>query len=67
MTDHLCSNKIHARAGGVRPEELTVLEFELLQILGWNVTPRDDELAECYLELVDRNGGYLLLMSGPEA
>jgi hypothetical protein len=67
MTDHLCWNKIHARAGGVRPEELTVLEFELLQILGWNVTPRDDELAECYLELVDRNGGYLLLMSGPEA
>lgn len=67
MTDHRCSNRIHARAGGVQPEELTVLEFELLQTLGWNVTPRDAELAECYLELVDRNGGYLLLMSGPEA
>ncbi|KAJ6116120.1 hypothetical protein N7523_005607 [Penicillium sp. IBT 18751x] len=67
MTDHLCSNKLHAKAGGVQPEELTVLEVELLQALNWNVTARDEDLAQCYLDLVDRNGGYILLMARSEA
>jgi hypothetical protein len=63
LTDQFCSNKSHARAGGIRPEELTVLEVELLQALSWDVVPRNEDLAECYLDLVDRNGGYILFMS----
>lgn len=64
MTDYLCSNKLHARAGGVRPGELTFLEVDLLQALSWDVIPRDDDLAQCYLDLVNRNGGYVHFVSG---
>ena len=65
MTDYLCSNKLHARAGGVRSEELTFLEVDLLQALRWDVIPRDEDLAQCYLDLVNRNGGYVLFACEP--
>lgn len=59
--DFQCSKRMYAQAGGVRPEELTILELELLKLLSWDVIPRKDHLEDCYLGLVDRNGGYILL------
>lgn len=61
MSDYLCSNKLHARAGGVRPRELTLLEIDLLQALSWDVTATHEDLVECYLDLVSRNRRYILL------
>jgi hypothetical protein len=58
--DCLCSKKLYARAGGVRPDELTILELELLKQLAWEVIPREEYVKDCYLGLVDRNGGYVL-------
>lgn len=60
QSDRWCSIVTMARAGGVRPEELTVPELELLMQLAWDVIPRERCIVGCYLSLVDRNGGYIL-------
>jgi hypothetical protein len=60
--DYRCSQKVYARAGGVRPDELTILELELLKQLAWDVIPREEYIKNCYLGLIDQSGGYLLLM-----
>lgn len=65
LTDHLCSNRLHAWAGGIQPSELTVLEIELLQALSWDVTLKNRNLERCYLDLVDSNGGYILVFPDP--
>lgn len=57
MTDHSCSFKIHASAGGVRPEEPMLLDLCLFQTLA---IPRAQDLAQCYLYLVSRNDGYVM-------
>lgn len=59
--DFLCPKRLYARAGGVHPRELTILELELLRQLAWNVIPREENIKDCYLSLIDHKGGYVLL------
>lgn len=60
LCDSFCTNLHYARVGGIRPQELFLLETELLIRLLWNVVPAEHELNSYYRNLVQAHAGYTI-------
>ncbi|KAE8363931.1 cyclin-domain-containing protein [Aspergillus caelatus] len=58
VSDFAWPNQSFASAGGVSAAEMAILELELLKYLEWGVAPRQEQLSECYLDLVLGSNGY---------
>ncbi|QMW37019.1 hypothetical protein G4B11_000255 [Aspergillus flavus] len=52
VSDFAWPNQSFASAGGVSAAEMAILELELLKHLEWGVAPHQEQLSECYLDLV---------------
>ncbi|KAE8139352.1 cyclin-domain-containing protein [Aspergillus pseudotamarii] len=58
VSDFAWSNPSFASAGGISAAEMAILELELLKYLEWGVAPHQEQLSECYLDLVLGSNGY---------
>ncbi|KAE8167659.1 cyclin-domain-containing protein [Aspergillus tamarii] len=58
VSDFAWPNQSFASAGGVSAAEMAILELELLKYLEWGVAPHQEQLSECYLDLVLGSNGY---------
>ncbi|KAK6832171.1 hypothetical protein RU639_002513 [Aspergillus parasiticus] len=59
ISDFAWPNQSFASAGGVSAAEMAILELELLKYLEWDVAPHQEQLSECYFDLVLGSNGYL--------
>lgn len=59
ISDFAWPNQSFASAGGVSAAEMAILELELLKYLEWDVAPHQEQLSECYVDLVLGSNGYL--------
>ncbi|EPE08803.1 nuc-1 negative regulatory protein preg [Ophiostoma piceae UAMH 11346] len=60
LSDSFWNNSTYARVGGVRVNELKMLELEFLYRLDWKIVPNPEVLAAYYRPLVERCPGYAL-------
>jgi hypothetical protein len=60
LSDIFWSNSTYARVGGVRAQELKLLELELLHRIDWKIIPDPEVLSAYYYGLVERCPGYVL-------
>ena len=60
LSDAFWNNTTYARVGGVRLEELKMLELEFLYRVDWKIIPKPDILVAYYRGLVERTPGYAL-------
>lgn len=64
LSDSFWTNKTYARVGGVKLNELALLELEFLWRVEWRIVPRPEVLEDYYRSLVDRSDGYEIDMTG---
>ena len=60
LSDSFWNNSTYARVGGVRVNELKMLELEFLYRLDWKIVPNPEVLSAYYRPLVERCPGYAL-------
>ncbi|KAJ5982607.1 hypothetical protein N7451_012707 [Penicillium sp. IBT 35674x] len=58
LSDAFLKNKTYARAGGISPAELAVLELEFLFRVEWRVVPNPQMLSDYYHHLIERCDGF---------
>ncbi|KAJ5982018.1 cyclin-domain-containing protein [Penicillium sp. IBT 35674x] len=58
LSDAFLRNKTYARAGGISPAELALLELEFLIRVKWQVFPNPELLIDYYHHLVERCDGF---------
>jgi hypothetical protein len=49
--DLYLSNRHYAKVGGISTQELSILEFDFLEMIGWNVVVTTEELQDYYSKL----------------
>lgn len=64
LSDSFWNNATYARVGGVRIQELKLLELEFLHRVDWKIVPNPEVLIAYYNGLVERTPGYTLESSG---
>lgn len=64
LSDSFWTNRTYARVGGVKLQELALLELEFLWRVEWRIVPRPEVLNDYYRSLVDRNDGYEIDVTG---
>jgi Cyclin len=64
LSDSFWTNKTYARVGGVKLNELALLELEFLWRVEWRIVPRPEVLEDYYRSLVDRSDGYEIDITG---
>lgn len=60
LSDAFWNNATYARVGGVRLQELKLLELEFLHRVDWRIVPNPEVLVAYYNGLVERNPRYTL-------
>lgn len=60
LSDSFWNNATYARVGGVRIQELKLLELEFLHRVDWKIVPNPEVLVAYYNGLVERTPGYTL-------
>jgi hypothetical protein len=60
LSDAFWNNSTYARVGGVKVQELKLLELEFLHRVDWKIVPNPEVLVAYYKGLVDRTPGYTL-------
>lgn len=60
LSDFHWPNKIYAHVGGVRNDELGLLERDFLYRLDWKILPDPHTLVAYYTALVERAGTYII-------
>jgi hypothetical protein len=60
LSDSFWNNSTYAKVGGVRVQELKLLELEFLYRVDWKIVPNPEVLVAYYRGLVERCPGYAL-------
>lgn len=60
LSDSFWNNSFYARVGGVKVQELKLLELEFLYRVDWKIVPNPEVLVAYFRGLVDRCEGYIL-------
>ena len=60
LSDSFWNNSFYARVGGVKVQELKLLELEFLYRVDWKIVPNPEVLVAYFRGLVDRCEGYVL-------
>ncbi|KXJ96952.1 cyclin-domain-containing protein [Microdochium bolleyi] len=66
LSDSFWNNSFYARVGGVKVQELKLLELEFLYRVDWKIVPNPEVLVAYFRGLVDRCDGYVLESSGDD-
>ncbi|KAH7040509.1 cyclin-domain-containing protein [Microdochium trichocladiopsis] len=66
LSDSFWNNSFYARVGGVKVQELKLLELEFLYRVDWKIVPNPEVLVAYFRGLVDRCDGYTLEESGED-
>ena len=67
LSDQFWNNATYAKVGGIRLNELKMLELEFLYRVDWRIVPNPDVLVSYYKALVERCPGYILEQSAASA
>jgi hypothetical protein len=51
MNDHFLSNHHYSKIAGLSMKELSLLEFEFLRLLRWDVLVQHEELQQYYVQI----------------
>ncbi|KAK7977620.1 nuc-1 negative regulatory protein preg [Apiospora saccharicola] len=60
LSDSFWNNTFYAKVGGVKVQELKLLELEFLYRVDWKIVPNPEVLVAYYKGLIERCGGYAL-------
>ncbi|KAK8006467.1 nuc-1 negative regulatory protein preg [Apiospora marii] len=60
LSDSFWNNTFYAKVGGVKVQELKLLELDFLYRVDWKIVPNPEVLVAYYKGLVERCGGYAL-------
>ncbi|KAK4181100.1 cyclin-domain-containing protein [Triangularia setosa] len=60
LSDAFWNNSTYAKVGGIKVNELKLLELEFLYRVDWKIVPNPDILVSYYKGLVERCPGYVL-------
>jgi len=60
LSDSFWNNATYARVGGIKIEELGLLELDFLYRVDWKIVPNPEVLVDYYRGLVERAEGYEL-------
>ena len=66
LSDSFWNNTTYAKVGGVRVQELNLLELEFLHRVEWRIVPNPEVLVAYYKGLIERHPGYVLDSSEQE-
>ncbi|KAK4197615.1 cyclin-domain-containing protein [Triangularia verruculosa] len=64
LSDAFWNNSTYAKVGGIKVNELKLLELEFLYRVDWKIVPNPDILVSYYKGLVERCPGYVLEREG---
>jgi hypothetical protein len=59
LSDSFWNNTTYAKVGGVRVQELNLLELEFLHRVEWRIVPNPEVLVAYYTGLIERHPGYV--------